>query len=644
MAAVVLFHAKLGFAAGGFVGVDVFFVISGYLISSIIAKELGEGDFSFRNFYLRRVRRILPALYFVLVLAFVASLFVLFPRDQMSFSRSLLATLFFGSNIFFFSESGYFAAAADRQPLLHTWSLGVEEQFYFLWPLLLALGFRYFRKRMNAVLGLITLASLLASGVLVWTHPTTTFYLLPTRLWEMSLGGLLSLGFFPQPKSKLFAHAEGAIGLALVLGSASMYSYSTTFPGFSALPPCVGAALLIRAGKCDAFVRRILSMRPIVGLGLLSYSLYLWHWPIFVFYGQLFPGAHSAGISILLIAASTAMAAFSLLVIENPIRRRKRLARPRPLVAATLGTSALLVAMALAALHWQGFPSRFTKNQLKLANASSEFGLEDASCFGRSAAQIRAQKLCILGAENGSEDFVLWGDSHAEAIAPAIQALAAERGIRGVYSARKNCLPLVGVETVRQDYGCLAFNQAMLELAQKSPAQDIIIVSRWNLYAEGPPAFGSDHSLHTNSQILDDVESSESAEARHRIFSRGLARTANLLSKSGKQVWLVGQAPYVGYDVPALLARHRDHQFTNREFGPSLKTHNMRSAFLQTEAEHLPVQLVDLSSSLCFPATGTCDIYYDGQALYSDDDHLSRAGAGRTQSALREMIRKIAVQ
>ena len=284
---VIVFHAWPAALSGEFVGVDVFFVISGYLITGIISSEIETGRFTIVSFYERRVRRILPALIVVLSITSFLAWRLLASEPFLNFAMSAVAAIFFSSNVYFWNESGYFAPEAGQTPLLHTWSLGIEEQFYILFPIALVIALRVFRKT-NAVLLLAATVSLSFALSVLWgsRHPSANFFLAPTRAWELLLGAILALSSEHLERYKggrLTCSTIGACGLGLILTSASAFSKSTTFPGFAALAPTLGTLLVIGSGRKGSYVRSLLSFKPLVALGLISYSLYLWHQPLFAF-------------------------------------------------------------------------------------------------------------------------------------------------------------------------------------------------------------------------------------------------------------------------------------------------------------------------------------------------------------------------
>jgi len=282
---VVLFHGWGSIFPGGYVGVDIFFVISGYLITSIIFREMKEGSFTYLRFYARRARRILPALLAVIVATTAAAFLLFLPDDLIEYGRIVIYTLLFGSNFRLAAEPGYFHHSMQENPLLHMWSLSVEEQFYLLWPTLLALMLSLLpeRRHKQTVLGL-SILSLLAAEALVHIWPRSAFFHLPTRGWELLAGALLAMNFIPRTVSKASAESLSAIGLVLMIAPIFLYDKETPFPGLAALAPVLGCALAIYSTENERTrVATLLSWKPIVFVGLISYSLYLWHWPIFAF-------------------------------------------------------------------------------------------------------------------------------------------------------------------------------------------------------------------------------------------------------------------------------------------------------------------------------------------------------------------------
>ena len=343
-------------------GVDVFFVISGYLITSIILAEKEAGTFSLINFYERRVRRILPALFFMMAVSIPLSWLWLLPQDMKDFSQSLLAVSTFSSNILFWLESGYFDTAAELKPLLHTWSLAVEEQFYMLFPLLLLLTWRLGKKWIMLLLTSITIASLIAAHWGAYNAPGATFYLLLTRAWELLIGSILAFYMMyqaPMPRKHSIDQTASIIGLILILFSVFAYSKNTPFPSLYALLPTIGAGLIILYSTQTTFVGQLLSTKIFVGIGLISYSLYLWHQPLFVFARHNSLTTPSASTMLILSLAAIFIAFISWKFVEHPFRNKTLIKRKTIFLIAAL-TSSIFFTIGAAGHFSNGFETIYS--------------------------------------------------------------------------------------------------------------------------------------------------------------------------------------------------------------------------------------------------------------------------------------------
>jgi peptidoglycan/LPS O-acetylase OafA/YrhL len=459
----VAFHCGIPLVASGFVGVDVFFVISGFLITSLIRSVVGAGHFSLVQFFERRVRRIFPALFLMLAgVTFLASV-VLFPSDLENYAGSLIATAGFSSNFYFWDRSGYFDPASSTSALLHTWSLAVEEQFYLVFPPLALWLTRKNRRDQVFVFGALLIALLAASIWAVREAPISAFYLLPFRMWELLLGACVAICNVPPGRNRLAKEALAAAGLFLIVGSTVLITRDM-FPGEKAIAPSVGAALLIFSnadGK--TVVARALSARPIVMVGLISYSLYLWHWPLLVIarYWALRPLTPVETTAV--IAASVVLAALSWIYVERPFRARERIGRP---VIARSAVAAVSLAAAVGAIqiYGQGFPERYPPDVRAVLLASSDRDPKLSQCFDSELSDVQMNRLCHIGAgTTAMPSFLVWGDSHADALLPAIDAAERQKGRSGYMAGHGSCMPIVGVVSSRSMI-CRAFNDEVLKL------------------------------------------------------------------------------------------------------------------------------------------------------------------------------------
>ena len=361
---VVLFHAGVDTFSGGFVGVDVFFVISGYLITTILIDDLDSGRFSILQFYERRTRRILPALFFVLLCCLPFAWLWMSPVQLKDFSQSLIAVSTFISNILFWRESGYFAAASELKPLLHTWSLAVEEQFYIVFPILLLLLRRFSQRSVICIIITFSLVSLLLSHWGSVAHPAATFYLIPTRAWELGVGSICA--FLLNDRQPYKSTLLSSMGLLLIFNSIVFYDANTPFPSFWALAPVGGTALIILFAQSSTLTAKFLSIRPLVFIGLISFSAYLWHQPLFAF-ARLKNGAAPSDITMYtLIVLSFGLAVLSWRYIEQPFRRRGSpfLATRLKVLGLSLSAMVLLSAVGIFGQLTDGAPFRQTPSAL----------------------------------------------------------------------------------------------------------------------------------------------------------------------------------------------------------------------------------------------------------------------------------------
>ncbi|MFT4113859.1 acyltransferase family protein [Silvibacterium sp.] len=416
---VVACHLKMGQFTGGYVGVDVFFVISGFLISAIILSKIERSRFSLVEFYERRIRRIIPALLGVLIFSSIMAWRFLLPTEMRDYGLSLLAAVFSFSNIYFWTQSGYFDAPAATKPLLHTWSLGVEEQFYFVFPLFLMLVRKLFPQRLRAAVVGLAAVSLAVSAYGAYHDRETAFYMLHCRAWEMLLGTILSMRILPQLTNRLAREIVSGAGLLAILFAGHFYSAATPFPGFAALAPCLGAAAIIAAGQAGiSAVGRLLSTRPFTFIGLISYSLYLWHWPIIVFQsvGHVMVGNGSIrSVQGMALVLSLVAGYLSWLLIETPFRNGRFKLSGAPLFAAA-GVIALVVAVSAAsALHTHGYPSRFSPEATRVGSyLDYKADYRQGTCFLTSsdAADSFNEAACLTPVA-GEKNYLLMGDSHA---------------------------------------------------------------------------------------------------------------------------------------------------------------------------------------------------------------------------------------
>jgi peptidoglycan/LPS O-acetylase OafA/YrhL len=444
---VVAFHVGFPYLKGGFVGVDVFFVISGYLIGSLILKEIGDQRFSFRNFYERRIRRIFPALFAMLALVTLACMAIFPPGNLVDYGRSVVATVFSVANVYFWSQSGYFVNAT--KPLRHAWSLGIEEQFYVLLPPLLVFLNRYRLDTRRIVIGLIALVSLVWSAYGAFHDRTTTFYLLHTRAWELLLGVFLPLGLFPRFNTSLTRNLAAVVGFGLIAGSMCLLRGFVPFPGLAAIPPCLGAALILRAGETGgSVVGSVLSTPPARFFGLISYSLYLWHWPLIILQsisGITVPGGSEVLTNLAIVLASIALATLSWRFVEQPFRQGRDWLPRRPLFAAAAAASIAAISVGGWLIVSQGLPGRFSPSELRIMSyLGTKLGpsARTGTCFLDDKYGFdRYSKSACLTPSATSKNYLLVGDSHAGALWHGLSV--ALPGVNVMQANTTGCRPFI---------------------------------------------------------------------------------------------------------------------------------------------------------------------------------------------------------
>ncbi|GLP77033.1 acyltransferase [Mycobacterium antarcticum] len=624
---VVAFHAGLSWLPGGFIGVDVFFVISGYLIGAQVFRQSTSGTFRYLAFYARRLRRIVPALIALLVIFLVVGALLLTPDEFRELGKESVAAVFGASNLVFFLQADYFAPAADLTPLLHTWSLGVEEQFYIVLPILAAVFIRVFKSSATKPLVVVTVLSMAASIVMTHANPQAAFYLLPTRFWELSLGAILATsGIAASPK------VRGALGQLLGLGGATLivvamivYRPEIPFPGAFVLLPTIGAAMVI-AARSSWVNARILSNPVAVFVGKISYSWYLWHWPLFYFSHVL--GIEGRTAMSILAALSFGLAVLSWRFIEQPFRRR-RLA-DGPVVLRYVMAIACVAALGTLVFLQNGFIGRLPADARIAAEDARRS--QDDPCLVRRGSVDVAPAGCQYTATSGPTLAII-GDSHAASISPGFEQAAAAQGLAFRQLTKTLCTAQWGYANVTPglpDFPdeCFDYQRQAFQQVEDDPNIEVVVLAaRW--HAE---------------QIL----LTAPGESTTIGLETALDSTLTRLQKLGKKVVLVQEVPeltinpyatVIGQSLPMRVGL-QDLLGVQPVTGPApydrITEDDSRDILRRVAAKHPNVVLVDPWAQLC-DADG-CH-YRDGSALYYfDEQHLSGAGAVRAVGTLPPLV------
>ena len=487
---VILFHLGIPAFSGGYVGVDVFFVISGFLITSIIYGEVKTGDFSFITFYERRIRRIFPALFVVMLVTAAAATWLFLPQDLQAFWRSLAAATLFVANVSFWKEAGYFAASSETKPLLHIWSISVEEQYYIVFPIVVLLLVRYASRHLVTLLSVAAILSFAATVAVVHQHPEAAYFLPVFRAWELLIGALLALDAVPHPRTHLQRDVLSVVGLLLITYGILSFSADTVFPGANALYPCLGAAMLIHAGSGGhpSVVNRLLGWRPFVLLGLMSYSLYLWHWPLIVFARYYAIRELSLPEKLAVMGLALLLAALSWRYIERPFRGKSGLIAGPGLFRVAACAMTVLVAVGLAGYWSGGLPQRMPPQIAQIGWSAAQADPRLKGFDSVSPGVLDHGEAGLLGDPQApATHYLLWGDSHARALMPGIDDVARKSHQAVWVMGKPGCPPLLGIERLDRPWECAPMNDAVARFIRHHPEIDtVILAARWGLYAIGP--------------------------------------------------------------------------------------------------------------------------------------------------------------
>ncbi len=651
---VILFHAGFSWFSGGFVGVDVFFVISGYLITSIILDDLHQGTFSLAQFYERRARRILPALFFVMAVCIPFAWILLIPRDLKDFGESLAAVATFSSNILFWLESGYFATEAGLKPLLHTWSLAVEEQYYILFPLLLMICWRFRVRWLVVIIVLGLLVSLATAHWGAYHKPDATFYLLPTRGWELFLGALAA--FYLRHKSRLLDNKSvdrswvqeliGITGLTLIIIAIVCFDRSIPFPSLFALLPTVGTVLIILGAQGGTMVARVLGSRLPVAIGLMSYSAYLWHQPLLAFGHYQSLHEPSALLMGLLCGVTLPLAWLTWRYVEAPFRDRNRFSR-RFIFTGAASAASVFIVIGLTLSVLDGVPQRLPPEVIDTVGLGPKYtGERDADHCNLHHERF-SLPACIKGSTT-RPTVALIGDSHAASL---VHELTREFELRGQSFVQytKNGCPFARHLENSEGQPCDRFVDDVITDVNEKNLDTVILLAQWSSYIHEynyDNGIGGKSVRHDVFYTVRGTPLSADIAIRRRVMLDAYVDTIRALRHGHRRIYVVLPVPEQGWDVPKYLGRiaMRGDRQVDVPASPLSVYRSRHSDLMQafnTLADDPSIVFVDSAIAFCdLPNRSGCVSSISGEALYYDDNHLTNKGAAML---LREILKQTAL-
>jgi peptidoglycan/LPS O-acetylase OafA/YrhL len=644
---VLVCHVNPQLLSGGFLGVDVFFVISGYLISLIVFRELAAGEFSFRNFYARRIRRLFPALMVVLSATLIFGGYALFADEYQRLGRHAVMAIGFLLNFQLMREAGYFDLTSDSKPLLHLWSLSVEEQFYLLWPVLL-LAARYLRIRTAFVLA-VSLGGSFAFALYLGNHNRDALYFHPlARFWELLFGAALAYvhhrfghDYVLVGSQKWFHHSLSISGLLLVFGVMFFLDNKVAHPGLHALLPVMGTVAVIASGP-RAIGNQILAWKPLVWVGLISYPLYLWHWPLLSYLRIIEAGSPSAFMLWSAAGLSVVLAWATYVFVERPARH----GWPGSLVLRALSVSMLLLFISSAVL-WRsgGLPDRdsvlYAQDFIRLMKREPT---SDDACR---AMFLDAGPPVYCRFQAPQERMIaVFGDSHAHALYPGIAVAASKRGYGSILLANSGCPPLLGSTWGRNDVerkACAASVETILRALEKDPRiHALVMATRGPQYIDGT-GFGSAEANYNYPPLAAAERDSTALQKTSpaEIFEKGLDKTFERLRRQGVPFVYVLQVPELGISPNACI--DRPLILTKKHPGCTVT----QATYLERMGEYRKVVDRVAHQESEFTVVDPLPLFCDGpqcrgmlqgQLLYADDNHLSLVGATRLATPIFDKL------
>lgn len=608
---VILFHLGYEWITGGYVGVDVFFVISGYLITSILLKTIQANQFSYKEFFMRRVRRLMPMATVIYSFCLLVFSFIYPPQMFDGVAMATLSSLTFVSNIFFWQQGGYFGPNLESNPLLHTWSLSVEEQFYLLFPIFLSVLYVLGKSRslMLYGIGFVVLSSLAIAVVFAPNEQSyAAFYLLPPRMYELALGSLVAyLGLY-YPNARLRqAPMLMELGLVFILAATFMFDRDTTFPSYNALLPVLGTCLVLLSARTSCVAYKVLASKPLVWVGLISYSLYLWHWPLVVLKNWVYP---DAGIMVdgLFIGLMFVLSWSSYKYIESPFRRAGFFST-RKVAFLGVGTATVIGASSIWFINYTNQMIVDPSHSItKAYSRAIKPEPQRVGCTNRMKADYKFHSCTLESSNPNAKHILVWGDSHGSALMPVFERLQDKYTV--TYVNNTGCPPLLDVERKGQLYSCGALNELVFEHIENQHYELTLLVGAYNNYL--------------NWQLLRSVDRGTDALTSLDVFRKGVDSTTEKLQALGVKYAFFQQPPRFPTNVPEEFSRVMILGASKEKLSVDRKTYDFQSRdFLSViDGKHPLLQLAER-----FCEGGACHAMDSEYIRYKDQHHVSNSFA-----------------
>ena len=647
---VIGFHAFPSLIRGGFIGVDIFFVISGFLISTIIFSNLESNSFSFIEFYSHRIRRIFPALLLVLITSFTLGWFVLFADEYKQLSKHIAGSAVFISNFLFWKESGYFENSAETKPLLHLWSLGIEEQFYIIWPLVL---WFFWKKRFNllTIVIVVTIVSFMIGLSKVRDDKVAAFYLPQMRFWELLIGSVLAYIMLykqntflkfrnnldiwlyqiiyakaSESNEKILHNIQSLLGIILITIGVLIITKEGRFPGKLALFPTIGTALIISAGAKAWLNRLILSNRLLVWFGLISFPLYLWHWSLLSFANIIKSGVLSFEIKIVIIMISILLAWLTYKLIEKPIRFGGR----RKIKLIILIMLMNIVGFIGFSCYWlEGLPLRSYPLKYQTYTQSMVRTPREIECF--EVPYVHSKKdnwFCNLGNKDIKPKFFAYGDSHALSLLPALEKYSIENKTNIIFTGISSCPPLLeiqsltGEERIKQG-NCKELNERIFNFVRDNKISSVLLIGRWSIYTGGGTIKPDDVGFISSNNTREITK-----ESSKIAFEYALKQTIEKYRNIGVRVYLFEDNPQQIHEPKEALRQSNSTDDSINRLSVSIEEHKNNQSWVSNKFMDLDkkmVTIINFDNVLC--NSSICQLSHGGKMLYFDDDHLSVYGS-----------------